>query len=118
MAVVLGILPEADPSPPGSRIRTSRRLVSPPCSSRVRCSASRTAVYRPVCTVVWEGRSREAPPIPIYDPLLNLEGHALAFKAGAPGANPDVCKGPGTQYREEVNKESIVLDSSLKRSFS
>src|SRR5258705_13715587 len=24
----------------------------------------RTAVYGPVCTVVWEGRSREAPPYP------------------------------------------------------
>ncbi len=29
-------------------------------------SIQRTAVYGPVCTVVWEGRSREAPPpIPI-----------------------------------------------------
>jgi hypothetical protein len=25
---------------------------------------SRTAVYGPVCTVVWEGWSREAPPYP------------------------------------------------------
>jgi hypothetical protein len=27
----------------------------------------RTAVYGPVRTVVWEGTSREAPPIPITD---------------------------------------------------
>src|SRR5215831_20489278 len=64
VVVVLGILPEAEPSPPGSQMRTSSRSVSPPCSNRVRCSTSRTAVYGPVCTVVWEGRSREAPPYP------------------------------------------------------
>jgi hypothetical protein len=29
-------------------------------------SIQRTAVYGPVCTVVWEGRSREAPPYPDY----------------------------------------------------
>jgi hypothetical protein len=29
-----------------------------------RPDTSRTAVYGPVCTVVWEGRSREAPPYP------------------------------------------------------
>src|SRR5882724_1262316 len=29
------------------------------------CLICRTAVYGPVCTVVWEGRSRETPPIPI-----------------------------------------------------
>src|ERR1035441_3952176 len=29
------------------------------------CLIQRTAVYGPVRTVVWEGRSREAPPIPI-----------------------------------------------------
>src|SRR6266700_2342300 len=28
------------------------------------CLIWRTAVYGPVCTVVWEGRSREAPPYP------------------------------------------------------
>jgi hypothetical protein len=38
--------------------------VSRPCSERV-SATSRTAVYGPVCTVVWEGRSREAPPYPI-----------------------------------------------------
>jgi hypothetical protein len=29
-------------------------------------ATSRTAVYGPVRTVLWEGRSREAPPIPIF----------------------------------------------------
>src|SRR6202163_949729 len=33
------------------------------CSKRVSVT-SRTAVYGPVRTVVWEGRSREAPPYP------------------------------------------------------
>ena len=33
-------------------------------------STARTAVYRAVRTVVWEGRRREAPPIPIFDPEL------------------------------------------------
>ena len=28
----------------------------------------RTAVYGPVCTVVWEGWSREAPPYPDMQP--------------------------------------------------
>ena len=36
----------------------------------------RTAVYGPVCTVVWEGRSREASPIPNYrlKPNRNIHG--------------------------------------------
>ncbi len=32
------------------------------------CLICRTAVYGPVCTVVWEGRSREAPPYPYFLP--------------------------------------------------
>ena len=39
------------------------------------CLIQRTAVYGPVCTVVWEGRSREASP---YPDLGSLAG------AGAP----------------------------------
>src|SRR5262249_49477418 len=35
VVVVLGILPEAEPSPPGSQMRTSSRSVSPPCSHRL-----------------------------------------------------------------------------------
>ena len=42
---------------------TSNRSASHPCSARV-SATSRTAVYGPVRTVVWEGRSREAPPYP------------------------------------------------------
>jgi hypothetical protein len=42
---------------------TSNRSVSHPCSARV-SATSQTAVYGPVRTVVWEGRSREAPPYP------------------------------------------------------
>src|SRR5712671_7478291 len=44
-------------------MRTSDRSVSHPWSKRV-SATSRTAVYGPVRTVVWEGRSREAPPYP------------------------------------------------------
>jgi hypothetical protein len=65
-AAVHGISPEVEPSPPDSQMPTSNRSVSPPCSNRV-SATSRTAVYGPVRTVVWEGRSREASPYP--DPL-------------------------------------------------
>jgi|SRR5580700_10195910 hypothetical protein len=41
------------------------------CLERV-SATSRTAVYGPVRTVVWEGRSREAPP---YPDLCDLTGH-------------------------------------------
>jgi hypothetical protein len=44
-------------------MRTSNRSVCPPCTKRVSVT-SRTAVYGPVRTVVWEGRGREAPPYP------------------------------------------------------
>ena len=62
-AAVLGISPAVEPSLPGSPMRTSNRSVCPPCSKRV-SATSRTAVYGPVRTVVWEGRGREAPPYP------------------------------------------------------
>ena len=67
-AAVHGISPEVEPSPPDSQMPTSNRSVSPPCSNRV-SATSRTAVYGPVRTVVWEGRSREASP---YPDLWNL----------------------------------------------
>ena len=35
----------------------------------------RTAVYGPVCTVVWEGRSREAPPYPDFGAPRLLRVH-------------------------------------------
>jgi hypothetical protein len=62
-AVDPGILPGAKPSPWDSPMPTSNRSVSCPWSKRVSLT-SRTAVYGPVRTVVWEGRSREAPPYP------------------------------------------------------
>jgi hypothetical protein len=44
-------------------MHTSNRSVCPPCSKRV-SATSRTAVYGPVRTVVWEGKGREAPLYP------------------------------------------------------
>src|SRR5262245_23317807 len=52
-------------------MRTSNRSVSHPCSKRV-SATSRTAVYGPVRTVVWEGRSRKAPPYPDLWPLADV----------------------------------------------
>src|ERR1017187_8561452 len=40
----------------------------------------RTAVYGPVCTVVWEGRSREAPPYPDQSGFYEV-ALALVFSA-------------------------------------
>ena len=49
------------PEPKGPK--PERRVPSPnPNARRLR----RTAVYGPVRTVVWEGRSREAPPYPDF----------------------------------------------------
>src|SRR5712664_4809390 len=62
-AAVLGISPAAELSLLGSQMHTSNRSACHPCFNRVSAS-SRTAVYGPVRTVVWEGRSREAPPYP------------------------------------------------------
>src|SRR4029077_21113894 len=70
-AAVLGILPAAELSPLAYQMHTSDRSVSLPCSNRV-SATSRTAVYGPVCTVVWEGRSREAPPYPDLWPTTEL----------------------------------------------
>src|SRR5215813_8460686 len=67
-AAVLGISAAVEPSPLGSQMRTSNRSVSHPCSKRV-SATSRTAVYGPVRTVVWEGRSCEAPPYPDPNPV-------------------------------------------------
>jgi hypothetical protein len=62
-AAVLGISPAAELSLLGSQMHTSNRSACHPCSNRV-SATSRTAVYGPVRTVVWEGRSCEAPPYP------------------------------------------------------
>src|SRR5450432_781367 len=63
-AAVHGISPAAELSLLGSQMHTSNRSACHPCSNRVSVT-SRTAVYGPVRTVVWEGRSCKAPPIPI-----------------------------------------------------
>ena len=43
-----------------------------PLSSRSASQTARTAVYGPVRTVVWEGRSREASPYPDQDNLCDM----------------------------------------------
>jgi Group II intron, maturase-specific domain len=55
---------KAKPFASGSPMPTSNRSAFHLCLERV-SATSRTAVYGPVRTVVWEGQSREAPPIPI-----------------------------------------------------
>src|SRR6202051_254466 len=62
-AAVRGISPAAELSLLGSQMHTSNRSACHPCSNRVSVT-SRTAVYGPVRTVVWEGRSGTAPPYP------------------------------------------------------
>src|SRR5205085_3711068 len=52
---------------------TSNCSVFHPWSKHV-SAISRTAVYGPVCTVVWEGRSRETPPYPDWLVLLPRGG--------------------------------------------
>ena len=62
-AAALGISLAAELSLLGSQMHTSSRSACHPCSNRVSVT-SRTAVYGPVRTVVWEGRSCKAPPYP------------------------------------------------------
>ena len=62
-AVAPGTSHGAKPSLSGFQTPTSNCSVSQPWSKRVSATA-RTAVYGPVRTVVWEGRSRKAPPYP------------------------------------------------------
>jgi hypothetical protein len=62
-AVAPGTSHGAKPSLLGFPTPTSSCSVSQPWSKRV-SATSRTAVYGPVRTVVWEGRSRKAPPYP------------------------------------------------------
>jgi hypothetical protein len=54
---------------PGAQYRTARRLLriarTPPTEADGEGLTNRTAVYGPARTVVWEGRSGDAPPIPI-----------------------------------------------------
>jgi len=65
VALALGLSHGAKPFASGSPMPTSNRSAFHLCLERV-SATSRTAVYGRVRTVVWEGRSREAPPIPIH----------------------------------------------------
>src|SRR5258705_4567660 len=74
-AAVLGISPAAELSLLDSQMHTSNRSACHPYSNRV-SATSRTAVYGPVRTVVWEGRSREAPPYPDQGRLCRPPNYA------------------------------------------
>src|SRR3981081_1022803 len=62
-AAALVISPAAELSLLGSQMPTSNRSACHPCSNRVSVT-SRTAVYGPVRTVVWEGGRGRPPPYP------------------------------------------------------
>jgi transposase len=64
-----------------SQMHTSNRSACCPCSNRV-SATSRAAVYGPVRTVVWEGRSREAPPYPDRSDFVHWH------EAAEPGCPP------------------------------
>src|ERR1700726_2134945 len=49
------------------------------------CLTRRTAVYGPVCTVVWEGRSREASPYPMI-PNCRQRSFSTTMEWSAPEA--------------------------------
>jgi hypothetical protein len=60
----------------GTESRVVKGVSENPATGRQRlwaCLTRRTAVYGPVRTVVWEGRSREAPPYPNLE-NCNLNG--------------------------------------------
>jgi hypothetical protein len=78
-------------------MRTSNRSGSHPCSRRV-SATSRTAVYGPVRTVVWEGWSREAPPYPDLWPEAGV-GRPDPGTSGV-GVTPDI-------WAEEPNAQKI-----------
>jgi hypothetical protein len=57
----------------------------------------RTAGYGPVCPVVWEGRHREMPPIPIASTSMKMEtGTAEAVRAFALNSPPFLCPRHGS----------------------
>jgi len=82
-----------------SPMPTSNRS-SPSFSARV-SGNFRTAVYGPVRTVVWEGRSREAPLIPIF-------GHHVVSTIWPMSAavEPDMTAGLDKQSQREQNAPS------------
>src|SRR5262249_5540301 len=114
-----GILQGAKPSPWDSPMPTSNRSVSHPCSARV-SATSRTAVYGPVRTVVWEGRSREAPPYPDPWPIASLaapQHHTCSWGnsrhggdlAGCEPLQPAILRAPPPSCREH----RAVLDAAF-----
>ena len=100
-AAVPGISPAVEPSPPGSQMRTSNRSVSHPCSKRV-SATSRTAVYGPVRTVVWEGRSCEAPPYPDQSAFILTILHGLLSDVRSGKMHSSGC----AKYMENSRREN------------
>src|ERR1700676_495818 len=80
-AAALGISLAAELSLLGSQMHTSNRSACHPCSNRV-SATSRTAVYGPVRTVVWEGRSREAPPYPDRSDFVRWHKYEVPAASG------------------------------------
>jgi hypothetical protein len=66
----------------------------------------RTAVYGPVCTVVWEGRSRKAPP---YPDCACLDGADVA--AGKHGA-----QGRANARKHGANAQAFCPPGQAKKS--
>src|SRR3981081_2799789 len=91
-AAALGISPAAELSLLGSQMPTSNRSACHPCSNRVSVT-SRTAVYGPVRTVVWEGGSCKATPYP---------DHELLSDASEPDQRKTVAPVPTTRGKADV----------------
>src|SRR5215212_3410351 len=85
--------PRSYPCPPQSLPRDARSALRERPTLRL---IHRTAVYGPVRTVVWEGRSREAPPYP--DPqerapdLLEVPPPTLHVRAHDPRLKPRIAE--------------------------
>src|SRR5713101_8776406 len=79
--------------------RARRRNIGPPTC----CLIRRTAVYGPVHTVVWEGRSREALP---YPDCLRY-GAGIAAKLPLPEAPSQDLSWHGSYDREDVHQRPI-----------
>src|SRR5713226_8474874 len=92
------------------RPANTSRIIS---SKRVSVT-SRTAVYGPVRTVVWEGRSREAPPYP--DPWHFSDLPTPLTKVGCQGksgSNSDIAK--STRLTRNGHAKQLEKPSSSRR---
>src|SRR5712675_2805077 len=91
-------------------MRTSNRSLFRPWSKRV-SATSRTAVYGPVRTVVWEGWSREAPPYPDHWHIATLCGNAalrsLSERSGHCVARPGLRKPPAAEAQARRREEEM-----------